>query len=82
MQNVLILPFRFSFRVGGLNPAVAFAIMIFKAIDIRNGIVIAYSLVLIIGPLVGGLLAGLFFEKVYKRIYLDWKEVTELDPDE
>lgn len=63
----------------GLNPAVAFNVMLFKSISLKNGLLLVYTLAIIIGPFLGALLAGLFFEKVYKKIYMDWKQSNEIE---
>jgi glycerol uptake facilitator-like aquaporin len=47
--------------------------MFFKSIHLGDGILFIYTIAIILGPFIGGLLAGLFFEKVYKEIYIDWK---------
>lgn len=47
--------------------------MFFKSIELKDGMLFIYSLAIIIGPFLGGFLAGIFFEKVYKKVHLEWK---------
>ena len=51
--------------------------MFFKSIELKNGVLFLYALSIILGPFVGGFLAGVFFEKVYKKVHFEWKNVEE-----
>ena len=56
---------RFTLRKGCVNPAIALAFQVFAAIDKKNGMLLVYSLVLILGSLIGGVLASYFFRDFY-----------------
>ena len=60
------MPLRFTLRKGCLNPALAFAFQLFAAIEKGDFLLfLPYSLILIIGPILGGLLAVIFFRDFY-----------------
>lgn len=50
--------------------------MFFKSISLRNGMLLVYTLAIMLGPFLGAFIAGVFFERIYKRIYVDWKQAN------
>ena len=56
---------RFTLRKGCVNPVIGVAFQLFAAIEKGNGLLLAYSLVLVVGAMVGGVLASLFFRDFY-----------------
>ena len=53
--------------------------MFWKAVDLGNGWVLLDTIGIILGPFLGAGLAGVFFEKAYKKIFVDWKEKNEVE---
>jgi hypothetical protein len=64
-QDVSITTSRFTLRKGCLNPAIAFSFQLFAAVQKGNALLLVYSLFLIVGAFIGGLLAVYFFWNFY-----------------
>lgn len=52
-----------------------------QAIVNSEPILVVYSLTMVLGPLLGGALAALFFNKFYFPVYNNWKEETNANND-
>ena len=64
-ENVSVIGSRFTLRKGCLNPAIGLIFQMFAAIEKRNGMLFIYSFVLVVGTIIGGLLAFYIFKYVY-----------------
>lgn len=58
----------FTFRKGCLNPIIGFAFQTLIAYKKQNPILLLYSLPIVIGPILGGMLAFVVFTKFYKPL--------------
>jgi glycerol uptake facilitator-like aquaporin len=52
----------------GINPALSFAYQFWYCFYNSKYILLTYTWATVIGPLVGGLLGGVFFELVYRPV--------------
>jgi glycerol uptake facilitator-like aquaporin len=61
----IVVYHRFTLRRGCLNPVIGVVFQLFAAIEKQNIMLLLYSLTLLIGPLLGGLIAVYFFRYGY-----------------
>jgi glycerol uptake facilitator-like aquaporin len=66
----LLVSRAFTFRKGCLNPIIGLYSQIIIAIEKSNFMLIFYSLPVIIGPILGGLLAAFLFVKFYHPLII------------
>jgi glycerol uptake facilitator-like aquaporin len=56
-----------------LNPAIGIAIELVQAAYNSEPILVLYSLTMVIGPLLGAIIAAWFFDRFYRVVYVNWK---------